>query len=149
MKLSRGTDVFLCLPLGTLIPRAMERRSFRRRKRFSKRKEASEPACCRPFAYRRTIQYVNPAAFRAGVEIIEVNHAHTSTSERGDSNCPTCANCHDTLQLPVRNRAKHVWSFWSDVSRQIRGTLAAYGQLLPQQSGSTPRSRCCQTVGAT
>ncbi len=52
---------------------------------FSKKKAALEAEGSQParmlssFAYRRMIQYVKAAAFRAGVEVIEVNPAYTST----------------------------------------------------------------------
>src|ERR1700745_833680 len=62
---------------------------------------------------------------------------------------PTRRGGHVTLPLPARNRSKHVWSLWSEVSRRIRAALAAPVQLLPATRGSTPASLCLQTPCAT
>jgi hypothetical protein len=61
---------------------------------------------------------------------------------------PTRRGGHVTLPLPPQNRGRHVWSFCSKVSRQIRAALAAHVQLLPA-AGSTPASLCVQTSCAT
>ena len=133
------------------------------------------------FAYHQTMQYLKAAAFRAGVEVMQVNPAYTSTlgtvnyavrcgisihqgaaiaiarrglglSERPAARVarlPTRQGGHVTLPLPARNRSKPVWSFWSQVSRQIRAALAAPVRLLPKTAGSTPASLCFQTPCAT
>ena len=54
-----------------------------------------------------------------------------------------------TLSLPPRNRGKHVWSFWSKVSRQMRATLAASVRMLPKTLGSTPSALSIQPLCAT
>ncbi len=52
-------------------------------------------------------------------------------SERAPSNCqdevliPNNKGGHVTFSLPVRNRGKHVWSFWRLVSRKLKVVLAA------------------------
>ena len=103
------------------------------------------------FAYRQAIQSLRAAAFRAGVEVLEVNPSYTSTigavnhaarfgisihqgaaiaiarrslglSERPAvrvARVPTRRGGHVTLPLPAWTRGRHVWSFWSKVSRQI------------------------------
>ena len=35
---------------------------------------------------------------------------------------------HVTLALPVRNRAKHVWTKWAGIHRNLIAALAAYRQ---------------------
>lgn len=162
-------------------PVVVERLEFSKKKAALEGEGSQRARMLTSFAYRRTIQYVKAAAFRAGVEVIEVNPAYTSTmgainyaarygisihegaaiaivrrglglSERPAqrvAQVPTRDNGHVTWPLPARNRGRHVWSFWLEVSRQIRATLRAYAQLLPQKWGSTPGSLCSQTLCAT
>src|ERR1700752_1293520 len=133
------------------------------------------------FAYQQTLRYLKAAGFRAGVEVIPVDSAYTSTigavnyaarlgisihqgaaiaiarrglglSERPAvrvAQLHTRRGGHVTLPLPARNRSKHVWSLWSEVSWRIRAALAAPVQLLPATRGSTPASLCLQTPCAT
>lgn len=39
---------------------------------------------------------------------------------------PACNGGHVTFPLPVRNRGKHVWSFWSAVRRKLKAAHAAH-----------------------
>src|SRR5262245_49963111 len=39
--------------------------------------------------------------------------------------CPLRNGGHVTFALPARTRAKHVWSFWSDVRRALSGAIQA------------------------
>jgi hypothetical protein len=54
-----------------------------------------------------------------------------------------------TLPLPARNRGRHVWAFWSKVSRQMRAALAAHVQSLSGTPASKPAALCCQPLRAT
>jgi hypothetical protein len=95
------------------------------------------------FSYSRIVQTIQARAFDAGIEVMAVNPACTSIIGRhkfarryGISNHQAAAACigrranhlsespnrrfgdQVTFALPVRNRAKHVWSFWREVSRK-------------------------------
>jgi IS605 OrfB family transposase len=162
-------------------PIVLERLEFSKKKAALENEGTARARMLSSFAYNQAIQYLKAAAFRAGVQIIQVNPAYTSTigavnytarfgisihqgaaiaiarrglrlSERPAvrvAQVPTRQGGHVTLPLPVRNRARHVWSFWSNVSRQIRAALAAPVHLLPRTLGSTPASLCTQTPCAT
>src|SRR5690606_11652271 len=41
---------------------------------------------------------------------------------------PARSGGHVTFVLPVRNRAKHVWSHWSNVRKRLKAALAAHVQ---------------------
>ena len=107
-------------------------------------------------AYTPTIGAVNYAA-RFGISIhqgaaIAIARRSLDLSERPAvrvARLPTRRGGHVTLPLPEWNRGRHVWSFWSKVSRQIRAALAAHVELLPASAGSTPASGCVQTSCAT
>ena len=43
-----------------------------------------------------------------------------------ETTIPTPKGDHVTFPLPVRNRGKHVWSFWSDVKKYTTAVLAAH-----------------------
>ncbi|NJD37449.1 MAG: IS200/IS605 family element transposase accessory protein TnpB [Geobacter sp.] len=45
---------------------------------------------------------------------------------KGEATIPTPKGDHVTFALPARNRAKHVWSFWSDVKKIHTAVLAAH-----------------------
>ena len=162
-------------------PIVIERLEFGKKKAALENEGTGRARMLSSFAYQQTIRYLKAAGFRAGVEVIEVNPAYTSTlgtvnyavrcgisihqgaaiaiARRGLSlserpaarvaRLPTRQGGHVTLPLPARNRSKHVWSFWSQVSRQIRAALAAPVRLLPETAGSTPVSLCFQTPRAT
>jgi IS605 OrfB family transposase len=162
-------------------PLVIERLEFAKKKAALENAGRGRARMLSSFAYRQAIQCLRAAAFRAGVEILEVNPAYTSTigavnhaarfgisihqgaaiaiarrslglSERPAvrvARVPTRRGGHVTVPLPARTRGRHVWSFWSKVSRQIRAALAAHGQLLPSSAGSTPASLCVQTSCAT
>ena len=48
---------------------------------------------------------------------------------------------HVTFALPVRNRAKHVWSFWSDVRRSLKAAHVAHYRLSTMLTPPTPATR--------
>jgi len=167
--------------LRTGKPLVVERLDFAEKKSALENEGSGRARMLSRFAYRQTLQYLQAAAFRAGIEVMAVNPAYTSTigavnyaarlgisihqgaaiaiarrglglSERpavGVAQLPSRVGGHVTLFLPARNRSRHVWSLWSEVSRRIRATLAASVQLLPATRGSTPVSLCHQTPCAT
>ena len=157
----------------------IERLEFVKKKAALENEGARRARMLSSFAYKQTIQYLKAAAFRAGVDVIQVNPAYTSTigavnyaarlgisihqgaaivvARRGlglserlrVARVPGRNGDHVTLLLPERNRSKHVWSLWSKVCRLIRAAHAAPAQLLPVIAGSTPASLCCQTPCAS
>ena len=162
-------------------PIVVERLDFAEKKSALENAGSGQARMLSRFAYRQTLQYLQAAAFRAGIEVMAVNPAYTSTigavnyavrfgisihqgaaiaiarrglglSERPSvrvAQLPSRVGGHVTLLLPARNRGRHVWSLWSEVSRRIRATLAASVQLLPATRGSTPVSLCSQMPCAT
>ncbi len=107
-------------------------------------------------AYTTTMGMVNYAA-RFGISAhqgaaLAIARRGLNLSERPAvrvGQLPTRHGGQVTLLLPARNRSRHVWSFWSKVSRQIRAALRAHVQLLSAVKESTPASRCIQTPCAT
>ena len=162
-------------------PLVIERLDFAKKKAALENAGSGRARMLSSFAYRQVIQSLRAAAFRAGVEVLEVHPAYTSTigavnhaarfgisihqgaaiaiarrslglSERPAvrvARVPTRRGGHVTVPLPARTRGRHVWSFWSKVSRQIRAALRAHVELLPASAGSTPASLCVQTSCAT
>jgi len=167
--------------IRTRKPIVVERLEFAKKKSTLENAGRGRARLLSSFAYQQTLRYLKAAGFRAGVEVIPVHSAYTSTigavnyaarlgisihqgaaiaiarrglglSERPAvrvAQLPTRRGGHVTLPLPARNRSKHVWSLWSEVSRRIRAALAAPVQLLPATRGSTPASLCLQTPCAT
>jgi IS605 OrfB family transposase len=56
-----------------------------------------------------------------------------------ETTIPTLKGDHVTFPLPVRNRGKHVWSFWSDVKKYTKAVLAAHTR--PPDNACVERSR--------
>ena len=112
-------------------------------------------------AYAQIQGMLRAAAFRTGVEVIEVNPAFTSTigavnyaqrygisvhqsaalviarrglgfserpAMRDGAVVPTRNGGHVTFFLPVRNREKHVWSFWSVARTRLSAARAAHAR---------------------
>lgn len=46
------------------------------------------------------------------------------------------------LSLPVRNRDKHVWSLWKEVSQKLKAVLAAHFRTKKTRSTSTSKAAC-------
>jgi IS605 OrfB family transposase len=69
-------------------------------------------------------------------------------SERAPSGCrneviiPNNKGGHVTFPLPVRNRGKHVWSFWRRVSRKLKSVVH-----VAQVRAAELTDRSCQTQG--
>jgi IS605 OrfB family transposase len=49
---------------------------------------------------------------------------------------------HVTLDLPVRNRTKHVWSFWSELGRKFSAARRAHSRTAKSRSTSTVKTAC-------
>lgn len=110
------------------------------------------------FACNQVVASIKAAAFRAGVEVIEVNPAYTSVigsvnhaQKRGVSVhmgaavaiarrglglsenpsvraglVPVRDGGHVTFELPVRNRSKHVWSYWAQIRKHQKAAHVAH-----------------------
>lgn len=133
---------------------------------FSKKKSALEGENVRHnrmlsgIAYSGIIETIRARAYMAGVEVIGVNPAYTSTigavnySDKlgisvhqgaalaiarrglGFTEKPASAGkillpdgVHVTFALPVRNRAKHVWTQWASIRKNLVAALAAHRRL--------------------
>ena len=124
-------------------PIALEKLDFAKKKAGLEGAEARYARMLSSFSYSRIVQTIQARAFDAGIEVMAVNPACTSIIGRhkfavryGISNHQAAAACigrranhlsespnrrfgdQVTFALPVRNRAKHVWSFWREVSRK-------------------------------
>jgi IS605 OrfB family transposase len=122
---------------------ALENLDFAKKKAGLEGQEARYARMLSSFSYSKIVQTLKARAFDAGVEIIAVNPACTSIIGRhkfarrfGISNHQAaaasigrranhlsespnrCFGDQVTFALPVRNRAKHVWSYWRDVARK-------------------------------
>jgi IS605 OrfB family transposase len=73
VKLAIAAAVRVCKPI------VLERLEFAKKKAALEHEGSKRARLLSSFAYRRTIQYLKAAAFRAGVQVIEVNPAYTST----------------------------------------------------------------------
>jgi len=93
-------------------------------------------------AYTSVIGAVNHAR-RSGVSVhqgaaLAVARRGLGLSERPavrQGSVPVRRGGHVTFALPVRNRAKHVWSYWAGVRRSLKAALAAHAR-----SGEMKRS---------
>jgi IS605 OrfB family transposase len=157
-------------------------------------KKKTELETCNPkqarllssFAYNKTTSAIKAAAFRNGIEVIEVSPAYTSVigavnfaqakgisvhqgaayaiarrglglSERptvqNEAIVPTCNGGHVTFALPARNRAKHVWSFWSRVRTHLKAAHAAHFRCGAHKTAPPPlspeRPRLCSIWNST
>lgn len=56
---------------------------------------------------------------------------------------------HVTFPLPVRNRRKHVWSFWSGVRKKLKAAHAAHGRSGLSKEKPAPLSPEMRALGAT
>ena len=106
------------------------------------------------------VKQINPAytsligrvkfADRYGLSIhhaaaLVIAHRFLGFSERPPSTTdkiPDGKGDHDTLVLPVRNRAKHVWSFWRELSKKFSAALRARFRKAKCQSSSTVKTAC-------
>jgi IS605 OrfB family transposase len=160
-------------------PIALEKLDFAKKKAGLEGQEARYARMLSSFSYSKIVQTLKARAFDAGIEVIAVNPACTSIIGRhkfagryGISNHQAAAASigrranhlsespnrrmgdQVTFALPVRNRAKHVWSFWRDVARreaahEARLRLARRKAVQSMTAGTSPvvRSTCDLLVG--
>ena len=62
---------------------------------------------------------------------------------------PVRNGAHVTFELPVRNRSKHVWSFWSGVRTRLKAAHAAHIRCADHKRPAPPLSPSKQAVCAT
>jgi IS605 OrfB family transposase len=161
-------------------PVVIEKLDFDKRKAELEKEPAARARMLSSLAYSQVQQMLRAACFRAGVEVIGVNPAYTSTigavnfAQRygisvhqgaalaiarrglGFSESPTAPigivpvgnGGHVTFPLPVRNRGKHVWMFWSAVRRKLRAAHAAHIRSGGPRAGPAPL-RQNPALGAT
>jgi IS605 OrfB family transposase len=136
-------------------PIAIEKLDFAKKKAGLEGQEARYARMLSSFSYSKIVQTIKARAFDAGIEVIAVNPACTSIIGRhkfarryGISSHQAAAATigrratqlselpnrrmadQVTFAVPVRKRAKHVWSFWREVAkkeaaREARLRLAA------------------------
>ncbi len=103
------------------------------------------------------IEQVNPAytsligrikfARRYGLSIhqaaaLAIGRRYLCCSEKVPSNLgkiPDGKDGHVTLLLPARNRSKHVWSLWRQLSKKLQTALAAHFRTAKSRSKSLPK----------
>jgi IS605 OrfB family transposase len=71
---------------------------------------------------------------------LTIGRRYLRFSEKVPSNLseiPDGKDGHVTLSLPVRNRDKHVWSFWSALSKKLQAALAAHFRTAKGRSKSS------------
>ena len=56
---------------------------------------------------------------------------------------PDGKNGHVALQVPVRNRVKHVWTLWRSIRKELSAVLAAHFRTMKNRSSSRRESACC------
>lgn len=150
----------------------MEALNFQKKKAALEAVKSKQARLLSSFSCNKIATSVKAAAFRAGVEVIEVNPAYTSVigainfaqvkgisvhqgaayaiarrglglSERPtvrEVTAPTRNGGHVTFALPVRNRAKHVWSFWSKVRTSRSAAHVAHFRCGAAKTAAPPLS---------
>jgi IS605 OrfB family transposase len=153
-------------------PFVIEALNFQKKKTELEATDARQARLISSFVCRKVGGAIRAAAFRRGVQVIEVNPAYTSVigavnaaqqkgisvhqgaayaiARRGLglSERPTVRQAvvparnggHVTFALPARNRAKHVWSFWSKVRTNLTAAHAAHVRCAAHKSAPPPLS---------
>jgi IS605 OrfB family transposase len=161
-------------------PVVIEQLNFQKKKADLETEKSKQARLLSSFSYNKVISSIKAAAFRVGVEVIEVNPAYTSVigavnfaqakgisvhqgaayaiarrglglSERPtvqEAVVPTCNGGHVTFALPARNRAKHVWSFWSKVRTDLKAAHVAHFRCGAYQCAPPPLSPARPVLGA-
>jgi IS605 OrfB family transposase len=62
---------------------------------------------------------------------------------------PTANGGHVTFELPVRNRSKHVWTFWSKVRTNLKAAHVAHYRCGDHQKSPPPLTPATRSLGAT
>ena len=153
-------------------PIILEKLDFQKKKAALRRDDPKYARMLSAFACNKVASSIRAAAFRAGVEVIEVNPAFSSTigavnhahrlgisihqgaalviarrglglSERPTVQgvtTPTRNGDHVTFLLPVRNRKKHVWAYWSVVRRRLTAAHVAHARSGASKKAPRPLS---------
>lgn len=153
-------------------PIVLETLNFQKKKAELETTDPKQARLLSSFACNRVASSIKAAAFRAGIEVIEVNPAYTSVigavnyaqakgisvhqgaayaiarrglglSERSTVRVglvPTRNGGHVTFALPARNRAKHVWSFWSKVRTSLKAAHVAHFRCGAHKTAPPPLS---------
>ena len=161
-------------------PLVIEKLNFAKKKAELETTSAKNARMLSSFAYNQVSKGIKAAAFRLGVEVIEVNPAYTSVigavnyaqpkgfsvhqgaaiaiarrglglSERSAvavGVVPVANGGHVTFELPVRNRAKHVWSFWSKVRTNLKAAHVAHYRHGDHQKSPSPLAPAMQPLCA-
>ena len=151
-------------------PIVLEKLDFQRKKAELEKTNPKQARMISSFACNKVCSSIKAAAFRVGVEVIEVNPAYTSVigavnyaqakgisvhqgaayaiarrglglSERLTVQVglvPTRNGGHVTFTLPERNRAKHVWSFWSKVRTKLKAAHVAHFRCKAHKTAAPP-----------
>ncbi|MCA3235158.1 MAG: IS200/IS605 family accessory protein TnpB-related protein [Cupriavidus sp.] len=146
-------------------PIALENLDFAKKKAGLEGQPARYARMLSGFSYSKIVQTLKARAFDAGIEVLAVNPACTSIIGRhkfatryGISNHQAAAAVigrrathlsespnrrfgdQVTFAVPVRNRAKHVWSYWREVA-QKEAAHAARSRLAQRSAGQSKVAR--------
>jgi IS605 OrfB family transposase len=157
-------------------PIVIEKIDFSKKKAVLENNNARHSRMLSSLSYSAIKRIITARAYDAGIEVISVNPAYTSTIGQlnfagrfgisihqgaamaiarrglGFTEKPATAEVilpdgvHVTLALPVRNRAKHVWTQWAGIRRNLRAAHAAHRQLLkhtPSRPETPPLGAIC------
>ena len=106
-------------------------------------------------AYTSVIGSVNYAQ-KHGISVHQSAALVIARRGMGLSECPTTRTAvmpvrnggHVTFLLPVRNRKKHVWSFWAEVRKKSQAVHTAHFRSGDHKKPPVPLSPAMQTLGA-
>lgn len=161
-------------------PVVIEKLNFQKKKAELEAVNRKQARMLSSFSCNKVASSIKAAAFRAGVEVIEVNPAYTSVigavnhaqqkgvsvhqgaalaiarrglglSERSTvpvGLVPTANGGHVTFELPVRNRLKHVWTFWSKVRANLKAAHVAHYRCGDHQKPPPPLTPATRSLGA-
>jgi IS605 OrfB family transposase len=90
------------------------------------------------FANRYGLSIHHAAALVIARRFLKLSERPPSTSDK----IPDGKNGHVTLALPVRNRAKHVWSFWRELNKKLSAARRAHSRTAKSRSSSTVKTAC-------
>jgi len=140
-------------------PIVIEKIDFSKKKAELEGYNARHSRMLSSLSYSAIKRIITARAYDAGIEVISINPAYTSTIGRinfakrfgisvhqgaalaiarrglGFNEKPAAAEIilpdgvHVTFVLPARNRAKHVWTQWAGIRRNLRAAHAAHRQL--------------------
>jgi IS605 OrfB family transposase len=90
------------------------------------------------FAKRYGLSIHHAAALVIARRYLQFSERPPSTLDK----IPDGKNGHVTLVLPVRNRAKHVWSFWRELNKKLSAARRAHSRTAKSRSTSTVKTAC-------